>query len=61
VAKLDEQEERASRAFSEEELAVLGPVKIMGVRAGIDHRYTGVWPKLPQPERRCDAAASSVY
>ena len=29
--------------FSESDLAALGKAKILGVRAGGEHRYTGVW------------------
>jgi hypothetical protein len=36
--------------FSEPELAQLERLKILGVRAGVEHRYTGVW--LVVVERR---------
>jgi hypothetical protein len=33
----------AARAFSKPTLAVLHAAKILGVRAGTEHRFTGVW------------------
>ena len=33
----------ADRLFSESVLAALHKAKILGVRAGTEHRYTGVW------------------
>src|SRR5262249_52493386 len=33
----------AARRFSEPDLKELAKAKILGVRAGIEHRYTGVW------------------
>jgi len=35
--------DRSSRRFSEAELDALHRAKILGVRAGEEHRYTGVW------------------
>jgi hypothetical protein len=32
-----------SRRFSDQDLAALAQSKILGVRSGADHRYTGVW------------------
>jgi len=32
-----------SRRFSDPDLQALGTAKILGVRAGAEHRYTGVW------------------
>ena len=33
----------AARGFSKPALAALDAAKILGVRAGIEHRFTGVW------------------
>jgi hypothetical protein len=33
----------AARTFSTPALAALGAAKILGVRAGTEHRFTGVW------------------
>jgi hypothetical protein len=33
----------AARRFSESEVEELARAKILGVRAGTEHRYTGVW------------------
>ena len=33
----------AARRFSEPDLKELAKAKILGVRAGIEHRYTGMW------------------
>jgi hypothetical protein len=35
-----------SRRFSDQELEALERSKILGVRSGADHRYTGVWVVL---------------
>jgi hypothetical protein len=32
-----------ARRFSQPELEVLAKAKILGVRSGMEHRYTGVW------------------
>jgi hypothetical protein len=37
------QDMTAARRFSEPELEELARAKIVGVRAGAEHRYTGVW------------------
>lgn len=33
----------ASRRFSDPELEALGKARILGVRAGAEHKYTGIW------------------